>query len=166
MTLTVYLTYDEKIVISNFAGMILASLIAGIVSNIIVYMFVFLFGTDTYERMRLYRLVMSGEQLAVYKGWTRINRINNCKVVFGIIISVIFWLGNFYMSLVFTAVWKVQRIAWIVCFIITLFLDLVVGEICVEGICAFLYSNRLKYNLVRNIGEAFNRLRSYRTMWP
>ena len=166
LTLTVYLTYDEKIVISNFAGMILASLIAGIVSNIIVYMFVFLFGTDTYERMRLYRLVMSGEQLAVYKGWTTINRINNCKVVFGIIISVIFWLGNFYMSLVFTAVWKVQRSAWIVCFIITLFLDLVVGEICVEAICAFLYSNRLKYNLVRNIGETFNRLRNYRTMWP
>ena len=166
LTLTVYLTYDEKIVISNFVGMILASLIAGIVSNILVYMFVFLFGTDTYERMRLYRLVMSGEQLAVYKGWTRIKRINNCKVIFGIIISVIFWLGNFYMTLVFTAVWKVQRSAWIVCFIITLFLDLAVGEICVEGLCAFLYSKRLKYNLLRNIGETFNRLRSYRTMWP
>ena len=166
LTLTVYLTLDEKIVISNFVGMILASLIAGIVSNIIVYMFVFLFRTDTYERMRLYRLVMSGEQLAVYKGWSRIKKLNNSKVVFGIIISVILLLGNFYISLVFTAVWKVQRSAWIVCFIITLFLDLVVGEICVEGICAILYGNRLKYNLVRNIGETFNRLRSYRTMWP
>ena len=164
--LTVVLTYDEKIIITNFIGMILASLFASALSNVIVWCFVFLFGTDTYERMRLYRLVMSGEQLAVYKGWNRIKKVLGCKIVFGIIISVIFWIFNFYITLIFTAVWKVQRTAWIVCFIITLFLDLVVGEICVEGICAILYRNRLKYNFVRNIGEAFNRFRNYRTMWP
>ena len=166
LILSIYLTYDEGIIITNILGMLIASLIAGVVSNIIIWSFVFLFGTDTYERMRLYRLVMSGEQLGVYKGWIRLKRIMNCKIVFGIIITIIFWLANLYITLIFTSVWKVQRSAWIVSFFITLFLDLVVGEICSEALCAILYSIRLKYNFIRNIGEAINRFRRYRTMYP
>ena len=146
--------------------MIITSLIAGIVSNIIVCCFVFLFGTDVYERIRLYRLVMSGEDLFIFKAWAILKRVMNLKSIFGIVICVIFWLANIYVSLSFTAVWKIQRTAWIVCFVITLFLDLVVGEILIEGLCAILFCLRLKYNFWRNLGESLNRFRRYRTMWP
>ena len=88
------------------------------------------------------------------------------KAIIGIIISITFWVINMYMTLIFTAVWAFQRSGWIICFIMTLFLDLVVGEICIEGICAILYILRKKYNFWRNLGFSFNNFRRYRTMWP
>ena len=166
LALTIILTADESIVFSNFPKMIIASLLAGAISNIIIYCFVFLFGTDSYDRIRLYRLVMTGEDLYIFKAWSSLNKIMNTKVIFGIIICVIFWMANFYMSIIFTAVWKVQRFPWFICFILTLFLDLVVGEICVEGICTILYIYRLRFNFIRNLGNALNNLRRYRTMYP
>ena len=166
LTLTIILTSKESIIISNFSGMIIASLLAGVISNIIVYCFVFLFGTASYDRIRLYRLVMTGEDLYIFKAWSDLNKIMNTKVIFGIIICVIFWVANFYITIIFTAVWKVQRIPWFICFILTLFLDLVVGEICVEGICTILYIYRLRFNFIRNLGNALNNLRRYRTIYP
>ena len=166
LLISIILTAKETIIVTNIPGMIIASLIAGIVSNIIVCCFVFLFGTDVYERIRLYRLVMSGEDLFIFKAWAILKRVMNLKSIFGIVICVIFWLANIYVSLSFTAVWKIQRTAWIVCFVITLFLDLVVGEILIEGLCAILFCLRLKYNFWRNLGESLNRFRRYRTMWP
>ena len=88
------------------------------------------------------------------------------KNVFSFIIVAIFWIINFYVTLGFTAVWKVQRTTFIVCFFMTIALDLIVGEILIEAICAFLFIKRKKYNLVRNIGELFNRYRNYRTLYP
>ena len=166
LALSIILTSDEKIIIPNFTGMILASLIAGAISNIIIYCFVFLFETDFYERIKLYRLVMAGEDLYIFKAWSSLQKKMNTKLIFGIIICVAFWIPNLYISLIFTAVWKVQRIPWIICVFFTLFLDLVVGEICVEGICAFFYRYRLTFNLIRNLGNLLNNLRRYRTMYP
>ena len=166
LTLTIILTADETIVLSNFPKMIIASLIAGAISNIIVYCFVFLFEVASYDRIRLFRLVMTGEDLYIFKAWSSLNKIMNTKIIFGIIICVIFWLANFYMSLIFTAVWKVQRLPWFICFLLTLFLDLVVGEICVEGICTIFYIYRLRFNFIRNLGNLLNNLRRYRTMYP
>ena len=166
LALSVILTAREDIIISNLPGMIIASLLAGIISNILVYSFVFLFRTDSYERIKLFRLVLTGEDLYIFKCWSELKRIMDIKAIFGILICVIFWLGNFYITLIFTAVWKVQRIPWIICCFLTMFLDLVVGEICVEGICALLFLNRFKFNFIRNLGNSFNNLRKYRTMWP
>ena len=166
LALSIILTSNESIIASNFTGMLLASLIAGIISNIIIYCFVFLFEANFYERIKLFRLVMNGEDLYIFKVWSTLQKKMNIKLIFGIIICVVFWIPNLYISLIFTAVWKVQRNAWILCVFITLFLDLVVGEICVEGICAFFYSYRLTFNCIRNFGNFLNNLRRYRTMYP
>ena len=83
-----------------------------------------------------------------------------------IIIALIIWAANLYITLIFTAVWYVQRSAWILSFFLSVFFDLVIGELLIEGICAFLYSKRVKYDCMKNLGESLNRLRSYRTMWP
>ena len=75
--------------------MIIASLLAVIISNLIVYCFVFLFSTDSYNRMKLYRLVLVMENLFITRAWGDLQRFMNIKAIFGIILSVIFWLANF-----------------------------------------------------------------------
>ena len=109
---------------------------------------------------------MSGEELLIFKAWARLKRIIDKKCIIGVIFCPIFWIANFYISLLFISVLKEQRTTWVLCFFLTVFFDLVIGEIFVEGICAFLYSIRLKYNYWRNLGERFNRFRRFRTMWP
>ena len=164
--LSILLTNDENILLSNISKMIVASLLAMIISNLLVHLIIPFFVMTFYERKKIYRYAEKGENLYVYKIWCELNNKMNIKTIFAIIIIVIFWILNFYITLGFTAVWKVQRVAFIVCFFITIVLDLVVGEIIMEGICALLYSKRKKYNLIRNIGEMFNRYRSYRTFYP
>ena len=166
LILSLYLTYKEKIIISNILGLIETSLIAVIISNIIVYCFVFLFGTSTYQRKRLFRLVMMGERLIVDKAWKRLKRTMNFSFFFGFVIAMAFWLANLYITLIFTAVWSIQRSAWIASFILCLFFDLVVGELLIEGICAFFFSKRVNSNFFKQLGESLNRLRAYRTLWP
>ena len=81
-------------------------------------------------------------------------------------IVIIIWVANLYITLIFTAVWSAQRTAWIVTFVLTLFINLVIGELLVEGICAFCFSKRINSDFYRRFGEALNRFRCYRTLWP
>ena len=166
LAISLILTLKESIVSSNVLGIIATSLIAAIASDVLVYCFVFLFGTSTYQRKRLYRLVMMGERLYVIKAWNRLKRTMNFSFFFGFLIAMAFWSTNCYISLIFTAVWKFQRSAWIICFILTLFFDLVGGELLTEGMCAYFYSKRVNSEFFRNLAESLNRLRCYRTMWP
>ena len=57
--------------------MILTSVIAANASNIIIYFFVLLFGVDSYDRMKLYRLVMTGNDLYIFKVWSDLHTKNN-----------------------------------------------------------------------------------------
>ena len=166
LIISVVLTWKENITINNIKGMLILSIISAIASNLLIYNIVFLFGTSTYQRRRLYRLVMSGEQLIIMKAWAKLEKIMRCSTFFGMIIVIIIWAANIYITLIFTAVWKVQRSAFIIVFIISLFIDLVIGEIGIELIIAFLYSFRKDSTILRNLGESLNRLRCYRTLWP
>ena len=166
LVISLILTYKESIILSNIAGILVTSLIAAVVSDLLVYCFVFLFETSTYQRKRLYRLVMLGEGLIVEKAWRKLKRIMNFSLFFGFIIAFAFWISNAYITLIFTAVWSVQRSAWILSFFLTLFLDLVVGEFLVEGFCAYCFSKRVKSDFYKRLGESLNRLRCYRTLWP
>ena len=166
LIISLILTLRETIILGNILGMLLTSIIASGISDLIVYCFVFLFETSTYQRKRLYRLVMMGERLTVIKAWDRLKRIMNFSLFLGLLIVIVIWIINLYVTLIFTAVWSVQRSAWISIFVLTLFMNLVVGEFLVEGICAFCYSKRVKSDTYRRLGESLNRLRCYRTLWP
>ena len=164
--ISLILTYKETIILSNTFGLIVTSLLASITSDILVYCFVFLFTASTYQRKRLYRLVMLGEKLIVDKAWRRLKKSRKFDFFFGFIIAMFFWFSNFYITLIFTAVWSVQRSAWVACFILTLFFDLIIGEFLIEGICAYCYSKRVISDSYKKLGESLNRLRCYRTLWP
>ena len=81
LIISIYLTMNEKIISSNFGGIIETSLISSVVSNLLVYCYVFLFGTSTYQRKRLYRLVINGETLIVEKAWRRLKRTMNFSII-------------------------------------------------------------------------------------
>ncbi len=107
-----------------------------------------------------------GENFTVTKAWNKLKRQMNFKLFFGLIIAFAIWAANFYITLIFTSVWKYQRSAWICCFFLSLIMDLLFGEILIEGITAIFYSRRAKSDNMNIIGEILNRLRAYRTMWP
>ena len=166
LIISVALTMNENITISNFLGMIVICLIACLISDAVIYLCVFLFQSSNYQRKRLYRLVMMGENFTVTKAWNKLKRQMNFKLFFGLIIAFAIWAANFYITLIFTSVWKYQRSAWICCFFLSLIMDLLFGEILIEGITAIFYSRRAKSDNMNIIGEILNRLRAYRTMWP
>jgi len=166
LIISVALTMNENITISNFLGMIVICLIACLISDAVIYLCVFLFQSSNYQRKRLYRLVMMGENFTVTKAWNKLKRQMNFKLFFGLIIAFAIWAANFYITLIFTSVWKYQRSAWICCFFLSLIMDLLFGEILIEGITAIFYSRRAKSDNMNVIGELLNRLRAYRTMWP
>ena len=99
--------------------MLVASLLSGIISNILISCYVFLFSVSVYDRMRLFRFVMKGEDLSIFKSWSSLENKMRIKAIIGIIISITFWVINMYMTLIFTAVWAFQRSGWIICFIMT-----------------------------------------------
>ena len=166
LCLSIILTSDENILLSNIPKMLIASLISMIISNILMHLIIPFFSISFFERKKLYRYAEHGESLYVFKVYTNLVRKMKLKNIFAYIIIGIFWIINFYITLGFTAVWKVQRTAFIVCFFITIAMDLIAGEILIEGICAIFFIGRKKYNLLRNIGELINRYRSYRTLYP
>ena len=166
LVISIALTMNENIIMGNLLGILVVSILASAISDFIVYLFVFLFQSSNYQRKRLYRLVMMGENFTVMKAWTKLKRQMNFKLFFGFIIALSFWAINFYITLIYTAVWKYQRSTWITCFFLSLIIDLVLGELLTEGFCAFCYSRRATSANFNVLGEGLNRLRAYRTMWP
>ena len=166
IAISLFLTMREDITTSNILKIIIVIIVSCYLSDFFVYIYVFLFQSSNYQRKRLYRLVMMGENFTVNKAWNKLKRQMNFKLFIGLIIVFGVWSNNFYITLIFTSVWKYQRSAWIACFFGCLIMDLVIGEILIEGICAFCFSQRTKSEFMRNTGETLNRLRAYRTMWP
>ena len=164
--LSVLLTNDENILLPNIPKMLIACLISMILANIAIHLIIPFYSMSFYDRKKMFRYAEHGENLYVFKVWSNLTRKMRVKNIFSFLVVAIFWIINFYVTLGFTAVWKVQRITFIVCFFMTIVLDLLVGEIVMEGILAFLFIKRKKYNLVRNIGEFLNRYRNYRTLYP
>ena len=166
LCLSIILTSDENILLNNITKMIIASLLSMLASNLLIHLIIPFFVVSFYNRRKMFRCAEKGEELLVLKFWSRLSKKISIKNIFAFIFIAIFWILNFYVTLGFTAVWKVQRLSFIVCFAITIIIDLVIGEVLIEGICTFFFIIRKKYNLVRNLGELINRYRNYRTLYP
>lgn len=164
--LSVLLTNDEKYSVSNFFSLFAIAIAITLVSNFMMYFFIIFFKSSTYQRTKLFRIVMDGGDLIVLKAFEEMMAVNDCSAVFGVILFCIFFIANFYITVTFTSVWKKQRGDFIVGFIFCLFDDLVVGEIGIELIIMVFYMFRKDYNCMRNFGECLNRVRSFRAIWP
>ena len=166
LIISVMLTDDETITSKNIAGMLKVAVISALGANVLMYLMVFFFITSTYQRRRLFHFVINGGQLVVIKAFEKIMRSNAIWTTIGMIICLIFWIGNFYISVAFTAVWSVQKDAWLITFIISMIFDLIIFELLIEVIIGAFYSFRAKRECLRGFGEWLNRVRCYRTLWP
>ena len=164
--ISLLLTNDENINSKNKGKIISTTIITEFISNLTVYMYEWLFITSTYQRTRMFHLVMNGRQLHIIKAWNRLKKINLIKTIIGIIFCLIIWIINFFITFGFLAVWKNQRNAWITIFILSEFLDLVLCEIIMEIIVGLFFHKRKSYMCIRDFGEWINRFRGYRSMYP
>ena len=164
--ISLILTNDENINSKNKGKIILTSILTEFVSNLLVYLYEWLFITSTYQRTRMFHLVMKGRQLHIIKAWNRLKKTNVIKTIFGVIFCLILWVVNFYITFGFLAVWKNQRNAWIIIFILSEIIDLVFCEIIMEIIVGLFFYKRKSYMSVRDFGEWLNRFRGYRTLYP
>ena len=164
--ISVLLTDDETITSKNIGGMLKVAVISALGANVLMYLLVFFFITSTYQRRRLFHFVINGGQLVVIKAFEKIMRSNAIWTTIGMIICLIFWIGNFYISVAFTAVWSVQKDAWLITFIISMIFDLIIFELLIEVIIGAFFACRKNSECLRGFGEWLNRVRCYRTLWP
>ena len=166
MLIAIFLTIKENIRGKNFGKCLFLSILISIISNLFIYLIAFFFITSVYQRRRLYQLVMKGGQLIIIKAYNKLRSENKCSSIIGFIICIIIWIICSYITFTFVAVWKIQKNAWIVTFILSLFIDLLFGELGVEIFIGILFYFRKKANWIRDYGEWLHRLRCYRTLWP
>ena len=164
---TIFLTLDEKVILSsNLGGVIGVAILSLVLSIIAMYFFPFFFRVSTKQQKRLYDVVISGGQLIVLKEYEQLTCTNSFFIIIGIIFSLIIWGGTFYFSFGFTSVWRVQLNAWLVCNGISFFVVYIICEILIEGLIAILYIFRKKGKWPLACGYWLNQMRNYRVLWP
>ncbi len=166
MLIAIFLTLKKNIKGKNFGKCLLLSILTSIISNLFMYLIAVFFITSVYQRRRLYQLVMKGGQLIIIKAFNKLKSQNKCSTTIGFIICIIIWIICGYIVFTFVAVWQIQRSAWILTFILSLFIDLLFGELGIEIIIGILFGFRKKANWIRDYGEWLHRLRCYRTLYP
>ena len=165
--ISLILTYDKNIIINkNFFKCIISCFLSIIISNLFIYLIAFMFHSSKNDRFKLFNAVISGGQLFILKSWNSIKRKNRCFTFFGIFICLPIWIANFYVSFTFSCVYIEQKKTWILIFIISEILDLMIFEILIELIIGYLFSKRKDNYPSRKVGEFLNRVRSYRTLLP
>ena len=164
--ISLLLTNDENINSKNKGKIILTIIITEFISNLTVYMYEWLFITSTYQRTRMFHLVMNGRQLHIIKAWNRMKKTNLIKTIIGVIFCLIIWIFNFYITFGFLVVWKNQRSAWITIFILSEILDLIFCEFIIEIIVGLFFHKRKSNMCLRDFGEWINRFRGYRCIYP
>ena len=128
MLIAIFLTLKKNIKGKNFGKCLLLSILTSIISNLFMYLIAVFFITSVYQRRRLYQLVMKGGQLIIIKAFNKLKSQNKCSTTIGFIICIIIWIICGYIVFTFVAVWQIQRSAWILTFILSLFIDLLFGD--------------------------------------
>ena len=125
-----------------------------------------MFYTSLKDRIKLFKNVINGKQLYILKLWDKIQRKNCIYTFIGVILCIPLWIISFYISFAFLIIWIEQKSTWIIVFLISEFLDLLVFEFIIELFIGFLYSKRRDNETLKIYGEKINRLRNYRTLFP
>ena len=69
-----------------------------------------------------------------------------------------------YTSIVFCASYSVQSLAWFVCFVVTVFFDLVLFEFLTELRIAMVYACRKSSEAGASVGEFLNRMKNIKSL--
>ncbi len=164
--ISIILTYDSEIILKKFFKCLLCSFLTSFISNLLIYLINFMFYTSLKDRTKLFKAVINGSQLYILKLWNIIQRKNCIYTFIGVILCIPLWIISFYISFAFLIIWIEQKNTWIIIFIISELLDLLVFELIIELMIGYLYSKRRESEKLKIFGEKINRLRNYRTLFP
>lgn len=151
LLLSIILTIDQTIVISNLITYNLGNLVGycfGIVfiTNIVVYFFAYILYIPYTLQRKLYNTLISGMRMRILRTWN--NEFNFCNILKSttiIILIITIICISFYISVIFNAVWINMSLPWLIGFIICSILDLLILEVLIEVLIAIMYNNRSTY---------------------
>ena len=168
LIIAILLTNDSKaridLDITSIKFLFAYGLAACCISNFIMYNLAIFFQFPYDSARRLFKLVLFNGQLIVMREWGEISSTQKIKSFFGLIICIILWIASLYISLGFTAVWKEQKLDFLISLIFGIVLNFFILELIVEGIIAIIYKGRKKYKCIKHFGFLLNRLRNYRCL--
>ena len=164
--ISLLLTNNEKVTNKKLNLCFGYAFVAVLLQKIFCYLLPFFFFFNYKQRKSLFNVVIYGGQLKVLKEWETLKNQNKFKTVIGVIICVIIWFINFYITISFNAVWKFQNSAFLISFIFAFVLDFIVFEFGIELIICLFYAYRKNSETWLKIGFFLNELRDYRVLSP
>ena len=164
--ISLLLTNNEKVTNKKLGLCFGYAFVAVLLQKIFCYLLPFFFYFNYKQRKTLFNVVIYGGQLKVLKEWETLKDQNKYKNVIGVIICLIIWIFNFYITISFNAVWKFQNSAFFISFIFAFVLDFIVFEFGVELIICLFYAYRKNSETWLKIGFFLNELRDYRVLNP
>ena len=165
LLLAVFLTNDANATDQNLTLLLQYSAYTTLITDVFMHFFTIFFQVSSRQKRRLLKLVLMRGQLIVLKEYEDMQCVNTFITVIGMLISFAIWSFAFYMSFTFYSVWKVQNLAFIYTFGITVSIDFVILEFIYELFLAIIYMQRKTSALLRRVGEFLNRLRNHRCMF-
>ncbi len=142
------------------------ALLSIVCTDVIMYGITAFFRFSTYNQKRMRFLVKKNAQINIIKEWEKIVKRQNKLGLVGFIVCFMIWGISFYVTFLYTVVWKNQNTAFIICFSVSFVLDIFLFELIIELINAICYYKRKTIACLRVIGFYLNRLRDFRCLVP
>lgn len=125
----------------------------------------------------LYWVIILDPGLRILKEWYEIsyliniltcrellNKMNYCKNLWGLIIHIFLYFSAFYLSFCFCAVYNTQAFTWMLAFMTTIIIDLLIFELIWEIIISLFYLCRKKSRSILRVAEFLNRIRNIKCL--
>ena len=162
---SVQLTQNENAQIKLKVELLIQiAFVSTLVADCFMYLLVFFFLVPEKRMKELFDKVQEGKQLVVLREYQQLNSRMNGFVFLGFVICMCIWTFAFYISVGFVAVWKVQKVEWVVCVVIAFCMDFVLFEIVFELIIGIFYSQRETNEVCTKICIFLDKVRNYRCL--
>lgn len=158
LLLSIFLTSNQTIVIvfsPNFkmvkiVNLILYCFVCMIAASLVNYILSCGFIFSRENRRKLYKVVRSGKKMRILKYWNDMTGCLRCmRVSLTMFIHITIWLVSFYISFIFNAVWTNMNYPWLVGYLFCFFFDVIIFELLIEGIIAFIFSFRKHHSSLK-----------------
>ena len=162
---SVQLTQNENAQIKLKVELLIQiAFVSTLVADCFMYLLVFFFLVPEKRMKELFDKVQEGKQLVVLREYQQLNSRMNGFVFLGFVICMCIWTFAFYISVGFVAVWKVQKVEWVVCVVIAFCMDFILFEIVFELIIGIFYSQRETNEMCTKICIFLDKVRNYRCL--
>ena len=162
---SVQLTQNEQAQIKFKVELLIQiALVSTLVADCVMYLIVFFFIVPEQRMRELFDKIQEGKQLVVLNEYQQLRSRMNGFVFLGFVFCISIWTFAFYISVGFVAVWKVQKVEWVICSVIAFCMDFVLFEIMFELVIGIFYSQRETSETCTKICIFLDKVRNYRCL--